>query len=260
MADQTNNTTVNNNNDSQFRFNLAKWIVFFVFGGTGLIGITAIYAAARWRAPGESGFIAVKDILGILLPVLSAWAGTVFAFYFGRENFETAARSSAALVRQLTPEEKLRSTLFRDAMIPIEKAAKLIIEKPESEIKLEADMIVAILDKEKRERLPMLDKNSRIKFMAHRSLIDKFIVQATTTSPPKSAADLSLQDMLDDPDTKKVLTSFRTVLVTASLAEVKTLMDNMENCSDVFATEDGTPDTKVIGWVTNVIVRQQATV
>ena len=260
MAGQPDNqTTVNGNNDSQFRFNLAKWIVFFVFGGTALIGITAIFAAARWRSPGESGFGAVKDILGILLPVLSAWAGTVFAFYFGRENFEAAARSSAALVRQLTPEEKLRSTIFKDAMIPIEKAATLNLVKPESEIKLEADMIVAILDKEKRERLPML-KDGRIKFIAHRSLIDKFIVQATTASPPKNAADLSLQDMLDDPDTKKVLTAFRTVVATASLAEVKVIMDNIENCSDVFATEDGRPDTKVIGWVTNVIVRQQATV
>lgn len=256
MADQTNNPTPVNNNDTQFRFNLAKWIVVFVFSVTGVIGVTALVAAWKGQVP---AYGAIKDILGILLPVLSAWAGTVFAFYFGRENFETAARSSAALVRQLTPEEKLRSTIFKDAMIPIEKAATLNLVKPENEIKLEADMIVAILDKEKRERLPML-KDGRIKFMAHRSLIDKFIVQATTASPPKSAADLTLQDMLDDAETKKVLTAFRTVLATASLAEVKVLMDNIENCSDVFATEDGTPDTKVIGWITNVIVRQQATV
>jgi len=30
--------------------------------------------------------------------------------------------------------------------------------------------------------------------------------------------------------------------------------------SDVFATEDGTINTKVIGWVTNVIVAEQSSV
>src|SRR5690348_1272023 len=99
MADQPNDTTtLNGTNDNRFRFNLAKWIVIFVFSVTGLIGITAIVAA--WQAQ-QPAYGAIKDILGILLPVLSAWAGTVFAFYFGRENFETAARTSAALVRQL---------------------------------------------------------------------------------------------------------------------------------------------------------------
>lgn len=37
-------------------------------------------------------------------------------------------------------------------------------------------------------------------------------------------------------------------------------MDNTKICADVFATENGTPDTEVIGWVTNVSVRKQATV
>jgi len=31
-------------------------------------------------------------------------------------------------------------------------------------------------------------------------------------------------------------------------------------CSDVFATEDGTPNIKVVGWVTNVIVEGQSKV
>jgi hypothetical protein len=254
MADNNNPPDT----DTQFRFNLAKWIVVFVFSVTGLIGITAIIAAVSGNGPAHG---AVKDILGILLPVLSAWAGTVFAFYFGRENFEAAARSSAALVKQLTPEEKLRSIIVKDVMIPIDKATKLIIDKPETDIKLKADMIDAILEKEKRERLPMLDSLGRIKFMAHRSLIDKFIVEATAaTSPPSDPDALTLEDMLNDPAIKAILTgSFRTVVDSTSLAEVKTLMDKIESCSDVFITDDGTPNTKVTGWVTNVIVRQQAT-
>ena len=250
--DTTSDPTVNN--DNQFRFDLARWIVVFVFSVTGLLGITAIIGAVVQ----QTAFASVKDILGILLPVLSAWAGTVFAFYFGRENFETAARSTAALVRQLTPEEKLRSIIFKDVMIPIDKAARLIIDKPETDIKLKADMIDGILVKENRERLPMLDQQGRIKFMAHRSLIDRFVVQETAKG--KKVEDLTLADMLADAATKEVLeTSFQTLLETASLAEAKALMDKIKLCSDIFATEDGTPNTKVTGWVTNVIVRQHST-
>ena len=38
--------------DTRFRFNLAKWIVIFVFSVTGVIGITAIVAAVIPTQPG----------------------------------------------------------------------------------------------------------------------------------------------------------------------------------------------------------------
>ena len=95
--------------------------------------------------------------------------------------------------------------------------------------------------------------------MAHRSLIDRFIVQETAKG--KKVEDLTLADMLADVPTKEVLVgSFQTLLETSNLAEAKTLIDKIKICSDVFATEDGTPNTKVIGWVTNVIVREQSAV
>jgi hypothetical protein len=225
--------------------------------------VSGVVAITTALIPGqqEASFRAVKDILGILLPVLSGWAGTVFAFFFGRENFEAAARTSAALVRQLSHEEKLRSIPLKQVMIPIDKATKLTLDRAENLIKLKADIIDAILEKEKRERLPMLDPQGRIKFMAHRSLIDKFIVQETTPPKTKTADQLTLADMLADAPTKEILAgSFQTLHETSNLAEAKTLIDKIKICSDIFATEDGTPNTKVLGWVTNVIVREQSVV
>ena len=261
MANNTDNSTTldpSASSDTQFRFNLAKWIVIFVFAVTGVIGVTAIVAAVWKVGPNESAFTSVKDILGILLPVLSAWAGTVFAFYFGRENFEAAARSTAALVRQLTPEEKLATIIFKTVMIPIDKATKLILDKPENTIKLKADIVDGIMVKEDRERLPMLDTQGRIKFMAHRSLIDRFIVQQAAAG--KVVADLTLADMLAEQSTKDILLgSFQTLRETSNLAEAKALMSKIKICSDVFSTEDGTPNTRVTGWVTNIIVRESST-
>jgi hypothetical protein len=224
-------------------------------GGDGRDIALVVLGAAQDETILELG----KDILSILLPVLSVWAGTVLAFYFSRENYESAARHSSALVRQLTSEEKLEAILIQEVMIPIGKATKLILDKPEDGIKLKADMIDALLDKEKRERLPMLDPQGCIRYIAHRSLIDRFIVRSTAAG--KALADLTLADMLADSYCHEVMTDgFQTLRADETLAQAKAWMDKVEFCADVFATEDGTPQTRVIGWVTNAIVREQAMV
>jgi hypothetical protein len=248
MADGTN--------DSVYRFNLAKWVIIFVFSVTGFLGVVAIIAGA-WASADR--FTAIKDVLAIILPAIGVWAGTVIAFYFGRENFESASKSSAALVKQLTPEEKLKSVAIKDVMISIGKAITFTLDKAESDVKLKSDLIDAKLEKENKERLPILDPQGRIKYMVHRSLLDKFIVQEVAKT--KKVGDLTVQDMLNDDKYKDVLTgSFKTLPQTSNLAEAKSLMDQIKICSDVFATEDGTVNAKVVGWVTNVIVGEQAKV
>lgn len=52
--------------------------------------------------------------------------------------------------------------------------------------------------------------------------------------------------------------SFKTLPETTNLAEVKSIIGKIRICSDVFATEDRPINTKVIGWVTNIIVGEQA--
>jgi hypothetical protein len=105
----------------------------------------------------------------------------------------------------------------------------------------------------------MLDAQGIVKYMAHRSLIDRFIVQAAIAG--KAPADLTLADMLTDSYSKEVLEgSFKTLRDTANLAEAKAIMESIKLCSDVFVTQDGTAKTKAIGWITNVMVSEQATV
>jgi hypothetical protein len=47
-------------------------------------------------------------IFNIVLPVFASWVGTILAFYFGRENFESANQQVRELVHRLTPEERAR--------------------------------------------------------------------------------------------------------------------------------------------------------
>ena len=258
MADTTQNKADQSNIPTygapDYRFNIAKWITIFVLCATGILGGMAMLMGTVYYS--KESFGSAKDILGILLPVLSAWIGTIIAFYFGRENFETATN---ALAKQLTSEEKLKSILVKDVMIKMTQAVTFTLDKPEKDVKLKADLIDAKLDKENKERLPILDPQGRIKYMAHRSLFDKFIVQEVAKA--KKVEDLSLEDMLKDTKYQNMLTgSFKTLPETSNLAEVKSLIDKITVCSDVFVTEDGTINSKVIGWVTNVIVVEQSKV
>ena len=75
-------------------------------------------------------------MLGVLLPVIGAWVGTVLAFYFGQVNFEAASRSAANLVRQLSPREKLQAEPAGHAMMKIGDVAsfKMPADKTEADI------------------------------------------------------------------------------------------------------------------------------
>lgn len=255
MAD-TQLTTPSSGSAAMAAGKLAYWIIIFSFGVIGTLGLAAIVATA-WTS--EKPYADVKDILSMLLPVIGAWAGTVIAYYFSKENFEAAASRTAALVEQLTSEGKLRSIPARDAMLPIEKVLRFTLDRAESAVKLKADLIDANLAKENRNRLPVLDPQGRPKYIVHRSIIDRFLVEAVAAG--KTLADLTLQHLIDDTTFKEILVNgFGTVRETSTMAEAKALMDRVAVCLDVFVTEDGTADTKVVGWLTNVIVMEQARV
>lgn len=233
-----------------------KFLLAIFILGFSIVGVVILAGIVLGR---DSTLNTAQYAFSAILPLLGTWVGTVLAYYFARENFESASRSVREMAQQLTPTEKLKSITIKDAMIDIGKAVTFILEKPAKDIKVKSDLINTKLEKEKKERLPILDAQGRIKYMAHRSLFDKFIVQEVAKS--KKIEDLTLQDMLDDAKFKDMLIgSYKTLPESSNLAEAKVLMDNIRICSDVFATVDGTPDTTVIGWVTNRIIEEQSKV
>jgi len=246
-----------NNEKSDKIYKLAMCIIIFGLSAVTLIGGVAI-VAAMFEPQGQR-VSSVKDILGVLLPVISAWIGAVIAYYFTKENFKSATDSTSKLFTQFrTTEEKLKAITAREVMIDIGLATKLVMKEnqKESEIKLKGDIIDGELEPAGRNRLPILDHQMRPKYVIHRSMIDKFIVQKIAEG--KQLSDLNLQHMLDEPAFANILkNSFRTVKETSNLAEVKACIDKEDGCSDVFITEDGGSGSKVIGWITNVIVTKK---
>jgi hypothetical protein len=218
--------------------------------------VALLSAIAIWMGQDASN---AEKVLTMVLPMIAAWVGTVLAYYFSKENYAAAAKSTSQLVGQFTSDQRLTFIRADAAMIATKDAATFTLERPETDVKLKADLLDQYLVPKKRNRLPILSPEGRIKFIVHRSLIDRFLVEQLSKGGDISK--LSLNDLLLDPGVGgAVREAFGTVRPEATLADVKSQMDGIPNCADVFVTEDGTRNSRVLGWLTNVIVAERARV
>lgn len=240
------------------RANIGKNVIYFSLGTVGALGIAAI--VSTYFVSGEPDKVKekynlIRDTFTLLLPVLGTWVGTVLAFYFSRENFAEAA----SFMKQLTPDQKLQEIPVMDTMILLEDAntAKLKLEKPEDQYKLKDDIIDGLFNKHQKNRLPMIDATGAVKYVVHRSLIDKYITEQALAGNA-AVAGATLKDLLDQGGNRKMATSFGVVDKAAKLLAVKRQIDSMPDCSDVFVTEGGSPTAKAVGWITNVMVAEKS--
>jgi hypothetical protein len=236
----------------------ARLIALIVISASlAIMAVLGLVAISTSKDPTENAY----KVLTIILPMIGAWVGTVLAFYFGKENYSAAAASTHDLVRQLSSDEKLKQIPVDSVMIAIKDATTLVLAPPKTEatVKLKADLIDGCLVPKSRNRLPILSGAGMILYVVHRSLIDGFLVQRVAAGQP--LADLTLADMLKQPDIAgSIRDAFGTVKPKTTLADVKAQMDGIPNCADVFVTEDGSRNTKVLGWITNVMVAERARV
>ena len=254
--------------DSRFRIALAKgvitWALAAILAMAALIIVVAGVNAIRAPEKEDQFFDIAKYVLGVLLPVIGAWVGTVLAFYFGQVNFEAASKSAANLVRQLSPREKLQAEAAGKAMMKINEVTSFKIPPD----KTEADITIRKLiddgfEKDKsrpRQRLPVLDAEGRGKYVLHRSIIDAFV--APKKRPPDvDESTLSLKDLLEDSKIKDyIVNSFLPLAPDKTLADAKDLLDKNPQCLDILVTQDGTKNGIVAGWITNVMVLNAATI
>ena len=103
-----------------------------------------------------------------------------------------------------------------------------------------------------RERLPLLDDQNRPLFMVHRSILERYLLDQQLAGTDLNQ--LTVKDLLDQGRGDAFAAAFTTVCATASLADAQQAM--ADRVRDVFVTENGTRDSPVLGWLTNVDLTQ----
>ncbi|MBF0275319.1 MAG: hypothetical protein HQK84_08830 [Nitrospinae bacterium] len=245
----TGPSTSNDPNISTNVFKLARIIVFLSIGGILLIVLFSLTKATTIDDATKT--------LNIVLPVFGTWVGTIIAYYFSKENFESASKSMQTFVDRITPEQKLKSFLVKEKMIPLQSITKLIYS-PEGKTLLKSDLLDGLL--KDNNRLPVLNSDMSAKYIIHKSMINSYIAQKALT-PTLGNADLSqltLQGLLtESPKLEEFFkNSFTIAKEDDNLADIKTKMDSNKSVQDVFVTKNGKADEAITGWITNIMITE----
>lgn len=192
-------------------------------------------------------------IFNITLPVFSSWVGTVLAFYFGRENFESASEKVESanekvreLIGKLSPEER--------ATAPMSSIMRKVAET--TVVKLAADRgdeQVVLKDMRKLlspeiSRLPVLQASGAPKYIVHGSAIDRYL--ADGGKEDDTLAELIAKLGADGRFGAR--RGFALARPEDPIAQGKAKMEAISGCLDIFVTTDGTSEQPLVGWVSNV--------
>lgn len=202
-----------------------------------------------------------QHVLSAVLPLLASWVGTVLAYYFSKENFETAHRSVSNMVDKVTKEKEIKSIPVTEKMINRQN----IYCRKESEIStVKIFNLLQDLDISGNiwTRLPILNDQDQVKYILHRTLITNFLMKKYNDMNEKAEkcilADLMLEDLIKDDDFKGKGELFVIVSKASTLAEAKASMDTTSDCKDIFVTEHGQKNEPMLGWITNAILMENA--
>ncbi len=114
-------------------------------------------------------------------------------------------------------------------------------------------------DREGATRIPLLDGQDRVRFVVHRSMIDRYIARrALAPNGGRPLSDLTLEDLMtDDPELKTMFEQgFAFVPADARMSDASAKMACRRECQDVFVTATGSAEEPVMGWLTNVMLAQ----
>ena len=204
----------------------------------------------------------LQYVFGVLLPLWGTWVGTILAYYFSKENFETASKNTQQILdKVISAQDKLKSIQAWDVMIPFKEMVIHMLGKKESLEKLKLEEIRKKLINRDKMRLPILNSDRQLKAVIHKSTIDHFIADQcfkdNITEKDFDKMDVE-QAMKKDKYFEKVITSSHGFISKdSSLLEAQKEMERIELCNDIFITETGSKDEPVLGWVTNIRIAEK---
>lgn len=206
------------------------------------VAITGLALYTIIKTPTES-----KDIFNVVLPVYSSWIGTILAFYFGRENFESANQQVQELVQKLTPQQRSKA-LVTSIMrrLPDLNYFKIPQGQGDQDIQLSI-----LLDKFSGlvSRLPILKIDGKPKYMIHQSRLDHYLVSG---GKKEDTLEKFIGWQKSQGFSFGSNKGFVVVSEQISIAEAKLKMESLPSCQDIFVTREGSLKEPLTGWISNV--------
>ena len=208
-----------------------------------------------------------QNVMSATLPLYGTWVGTILAFYFSRNAFESASTASsrnAEIYSQFARGTVAVTSAPNDtlAKISLKSLANGLIfsendlAKPLNNVV--ADMVskerykVIVVDAEKK----YIDLISRINASAFLATAASSSVQAANVNSPSTPP--SIKDYLDWRRNQgaKVQPIVVYLPETATLADADAKLKETPGCRDVIVTSDGNPTSPVVVYVTDADINE----
>ncbi len=179
----------NSGTSNQQTSNNPRTSLAFIVVLVSIIGVVLLAAIGILNAANKT--TATTQIMSTVLPLLGTWVGTIMAFYFGRENYESAAKNTVIATEKgsniaggVNREDILASKKVTDTMLKFDdNTFSISLAKGARADAFSAQKLTKMLDdldtaakarNQKWSRIPILDDQGHPVFVVHRSTIDAF--------------------------------------------------------------------------------------
>ncbi|MGD0612953.1 MAG: hypothetical protein ABSB41_15750 [Anaerolineales bacterium] len=236
--------TSNGDQSGRLRANVAYFVLGF--GGGALLAL------------GIGGIIVDKSntmtIFNTILPVIGTWVGTVIAFYFGRENYETASQQTLAATKQSSSTEDVGKKSVTGLMMPLKDMAYLNIPQGQDDTNIYLSDVKAKFT-DKYTRLPILNSDNFPKYMIHVDAVNEYNSQSGRPNDKDTLAKFIAEGQSKNKEFG-VNKGFVVVPSQALVEDAKKQMDKITNCQDIFITDKGTDKEPLMGWIPDTKLSQ----
>ena len=245
-----------------------NWLAFMVF----FVAAGGILAASIIAIVSTNDFKDKIQIFNIIVPVFSTWVGTILAYYFAKDNLDSANRNVQQLLTRLTPEQRLQQTQASSVMTSRADIKGVTLPDPGGEASILVSDLVTL--GEGVSRIPIFLPNGSVKYVLHSSVLQLFLGKdlkagaANVVATQQNQAAMTLEQLLtkevDQNGAKATIGQmakrFAVVKTDANLADARSAMLAVTGARDVFVTSEGKAADPVVGWLTDTIITREINV
>ena len=246
---------------ADFRARLGTRLVLWSTIALVLLGVVVMVGAYRSDNPNQI-LNTSQLLLSSLLPLFATWVGTVLAFYYTKENYQSATQGTLDIVKTIN--QRLASTRIVDVMMPRRSIIfQMVPVGGLGEVglaEIEAKFAESGASGGKISRLHLFDAGGKAVAIMHRSVWSEMLVAGLREQPPIDVKIGTLARLLDKGYPSPVSQTFKDfitntlvfIAIDRTLAEAKSAMEAKPGCQDVIVTQTGSQSEAVAGWISNI--------
>ena len=216
----------------------ARTILALVIALFSILGITTLSIVYIVVSPNNEKKDAASQVFNGILPIYGTWVGTLLAFYFAKENLDSATQIISQ--SNTSASNNLESILVSETI-----SNKFVSVKSPEEESMSLEDLKKLLVSKGRRRLPILNEKGALRQLVYYQEIDEYLLSLNDGG--KKA---TLKDFIEANQGKSKAIVY--VQKDISLAKANEERKRIVDCQDIIVTDTGKQDGKVIGYLTNV--------